>query len=99
MPAVTISRKGLSAGDVTAALSKQLGSRYKVVERPGHPDKLKVSTSAASTANIHFTERPDGTHFGVHGGGIILGRIVNELLIARTVAKAVKAAPELGGSA
>jgi hypothetical protein len=98
MPAVTIPRKGVTADELKSALSQQLGSRYKIVERPGHPDKLKVSTSAASTANVHLIEKPEGTHIGVHGGGFIIGRVINELLISRTVVKAIKASPELGAA-
>jgi len=98
MPAVTVTRTGLSSADLAQALTKQLGSRYKVVEKAGHPGKLKVSTSAASTANVAMSERPNGTHVGVHGGGFIIGRLINELFIARTVAKAISESPDLNGS-
>ncbi len=98
MPSITVSRTGVTAKDVADALSKQLGNRYKIVEKPGKPDALKVSSSSASTAHVHIAPRPTGTHLSVHGGGFIIGRVINELLIARKVATALRQSPDLAGS-
>jgi hypothetical protein len=97
MPSVTLPRADITAQEATAALSKQLGSRYQVAEKAGKPGVLKVSTGAMSYANVHLSPRSEGTHFAVHGGGFILGRVINELLIARTVAKAIRESPDLSG--
>jgi len=87
MPSATIARP-VTAEEATAALQRELGDQYHVTPR-GH-DSLTVRHGAAF-ATVRLDAHGDSTAFRVHGGGLILGRIVNELTIARRVADAIGA--------
>ncbi len=39
---------------------------------------------------MHKKDEPGATGFSVHGGGIVIGRLVNELTLARKVADALR---------
>jgi len=41
-------------------------------------------------ATVHLVPDGNATTFRVHGGGLILGRLVNEFGIARTVTAAIR---------
>ena len=41
-------------------------------------------------ATVHLVPDGNATTFHVHGGGLIVGRLVNEFGIARTVTEALK---------
>jgi len=86
MPSATIPR-AITSQQAADALRQQLGSRYKVT--PRSPDKLTVSHGLAD-ASVHLAHNGNATAFHVHGGGLIIGRIVNEFGIARTVNAAIK---------
>lgn len=92
MPTVTVSRTDLTPDEVVAALKDKLGSRYTVEPKSGNPDVIHVETSAMSTSRVHIVPAASGTTLHVHGGGFIIGRIVNELGIAAKVAKALREA-------
>jgi hypothetical protein len=97
MPTVTTTKSGITAEDAATALQAQLGSKYTVtVKDSSSRQALSVKQSALSFASVHIVEENGVTKFHVHGGGLIIGRLVNELSIARTVAAAIKAAPALG---
>ncbi|HEX3946470.1 MAG TPA: hypothetical protein VHW47_02140 [Acidimicrobiales bacterium] len=96
MPSVTITRTGVTKEDAATALQAQLGSRYTVIPKDGSQDHLSVKQSTMVFASVRMASEPGGTTFHVHGGGLIIGRIINELTIARKVAAAIKAAPGLG---
>jgi hypothetical protein len=49
----------------------------------GDREALKVKQSAASTATVHLTRDGDATVFHVHGGGLVISRMVNEFGIAK----------------
>jgi len=90
MPSATITR-AITPQEAAEALRQQLGSRYKVTPHSGGSrDKLTVSRGGLALASVHLTRNEDATTFHVHGGGLIVGRIVNELGIARTVTTAIK---------
>jgi hypothetical protein len=55
----------------------------------GSQQALKIKQSAASTATVHRDQDGNTTTFHVHGGGLVISRMVNELGIARKVATAV----------
>jgi hypothetical protein len=88
MPTTTIPRP-ITQQQAAEALRQQLGSGYKIT--PHSQDKLTVSRSGLEFATVHLADQ-DGTAttFHVHGSGLILGRIVNEFVIARTVTTAIK---------
>jgi hypothetical protein len=88
MPHVTIERPDVSLEDAEKALRQQLGDRYTV--SPGSAQSLKVSTSTLAYANVHLRKEGEGVVFAVHGGGIVIGRIINELTLARKVADALR---------
>ena len=74
------------------ALREQLGSDYKV--KPGsHEDVFSVDKGTFTGAKVHMKPQDESTAFHVHGTGIIIGRIINELTIARQVAAAIGEAP------
>ena len=41
-------------------------------------------------ATVRLAKNGNATTFRVHGGGLLVGRLVNELAIARTVTSAIK---------
>jgi len=95
MPTVTIARTDVTEDDVTKAIQSQLGDRYSVVARGA--DVFKVQLGAMSWANVRVARQPQSTEFHVHGGGLLISRLLNELGIARKVAQAIQsAAPSLG---
>jgi hypothetical protein len=87
MPSATIPR-AITSQETADALRQQLGSRYKVT--PHSRDKLTVSHGGLAYASVHLAHNGNATAFHVHGGGLILGRIINEFGIARTVNAAIK---------
>ena len=90
MPSATKPR-AITPQEAAEALRQQLGSGYKVTPHSGASrDKLTVSHGGLAFASVHLTRNEDATTFHVHGGGLIVGRIVNELGIARTVTAAIK---------
>ena len=89
MPSATIAR-AITAQEAAEALRQQLGSGYKVTPNSGGSrDKLSVSHGAAF-AGVRLARDGDATTFHVHGRGLLVGLIVNELGIARTVTAALK---------
>jgi hypothetical protein len=88
MPTATIPR-AITQQETAEALRQQLGSGYKIT--PHSQDKLTVSRSGLEFATVHLAHQDgNATTFHVHGSGLILGRIVNEFVIARTVTTAIK---------
>ena len=87
MPSTTIPR-AITRQEAAEKLQKQLGSRYEV-SRHGS-DALTVKQGVMTWANVHLNQDGDATTFHVHGGGLIIGRLINELSIARTVNTAIK---------
>jgi|SRR5580693_2387849 hypothetical protein len=64
--------------------------RYEVTTHgSGAGEALKVKQSAASTATVHLTRDGDGTVFHIHGGGLVISRMVNEFGIAKKAAEAI----------
>jgi signal-transduction protein with cAMP-binding, CBS, and nucleotidyltransferase domain len=99
MPTVTTAKSDITTDDAVSALQAQLGSKYTVSAKDsGTRQVLSVKQSALAFASVHMVQEDGVTKFHVHGGGLIIGRIVNELSIARKVAAAIKAAPELGAA-
>jgi hypothetical protein len=89
MPSATIPR-AITTQEAAEALRQQLGSGYKITPHSGgSQDKLSVSHGAAF-AGVRLARTEDATTFHVHGRGLIVGLIVNELGIARTVTAAIK---------
>lgn len=43
----------------------------------------------ASTATVHLTRDGDATVFHVHGGGLVISRMINEFGIAKKAATAI----------
>ena len=90
MPSATIPR-AITSDEAAEALRQQLGSGYKVTPHSGGSrDKLTVSHGGLAFASVHLARNENATTFHVHGGGLIVGRIVNEFGIARTVTGALK---------
>jgi len=90
MPSATIPRV-ITPQEAADALRQQLGSGYKVTPHSGGSrEKLTVSHGGVAFASVHLVPDGNATTFHVHGGGLIVGRIVNELGIARTVTAAIK---------
>jgi hypothetical protein len=89
MPHVTIARPNVTVEEAAEALRKELGDRYEV-KPDGSGKGLRVSTSTLAYANVHRKDESGATRFSVHGGGIVIGRIINELTLARKVAGALQ---------
>jgi hypothetical protein len=86
MPTATVSRP-VTLEEAAATLQGQLGSGYKVTRRGS--DALAVSHGGLAFASVHVAQDDNATTFHVHGGGLIIGRIINEFGIARTVTSAI----------
>jgi hypothetical protein len=87
MASTTIPR-AITRQEAADKLQKQLGSRYEV--SPHGDDALTVKQGIMTYATVHLGQDQDATTFRVHGGGLIIGRLINELTIARTVTAAIK---------
>jgi hypothetical protein len=88
MPTVTVTRANIPRDEVIEAVRQQLGSEYTV--KPGSSaDVFSVNKGAMSGARVHIAPSEGATRFRVHGTGFIIGRLVNELGIARQVASAI----------
>jgi hypothetical protein len=89
MPTVTV-QESVTLQQAATALKDKLGSRYEVTTHgSGAHEALKVKQSAASTATVHLTRDGDATVFHVHGGGLVISRMVNEFGIAKKAAAAI----------
>ncbi len=99
MPTVTIDRDDVTQDEVVSALQNQLGSRYTVEARQhGTRELVSVKQSTLAFGSVHLVHEGSTTKLHVHGGGLLIGRLVNELTLARKVATALKAEPGLAGS-
>ena len=87
MPSATIPR-AITSQQAADALNEQLGSGYKVT--PHGTDSLTVKHGGLAFATVHLNRDGNTTTFRVHGGGLIIGRIINEFGIARTVTEALR---------
>jgi hypothetical protein len=97
MPTVTV-QGTVTLQEAAKALQDRLGSRYEVTtHRSGAQEALKVKQSAASTATVHLDRDGEATVFHVHGGGLVISRMVNEFGVAKKVAAAIEGA--FGGKA
>jgi hypothetical protein len=87
MPSVTIPRT-ITAQEAAGALQERLGHGYQVTQHGS--GSLAVKHGSLAFATVHLRQDGNATTFRVHGGGLIIGRIVNEFGVARTVAAAVR---------
>jgi hypothetical protein len=92
MPTVTINAS-VTLQDTAEALQRKLGDRYEITSH-GHGDQeaLKVKQSAAALATVHLDHDNTTTTFHVHGGGLVISRMINEFGIAKKVAAAIEEA-------
>ena len=92
MPTVTVDGS-VSLQQAATALQGKLGSRYEVTTHgSGAQEALKIKQSAASTATVHLDRDENATTFHVHGGGLVISRMVNEFGIAKKVAATIEEA-------
>jgi hypothetical protein len=88
MPTVTVARADVPRDEAIQAVRQQLGKGYKV--QPGSRDNVfSVNKGSMSGAKVHIKQNEGATQFHVHGTGLIIGRLINELGIARRVADAI----------
>ena len=92
MPTVAV-EASITLQQAATALQDKLGSRYEVTTHgTGAQQALKIRQSAASTATVHLDQDGNATTFHVHGGGLVISRMVNEFGIAKKVATAIEEA-------
>jgi hypothetical protein len=92
MPTVTV-EGSVTLEQAATALERELGSHYEITTHgTGAKQALKVKQSAASTATVHLDQDGNATTFHVHGGGLVISRMVNEFGIAKKVAAAIQGA-------
>jgi hypothetical protein len=90
MPTVTIDRP-VTVQDTADALRERLGDRYEITSHgQGAQETLRVKQSAAALATVHLDQIGDTTTFHVHGGGLVISRMINEFGIAKRVAAAIE---------
>jgi hypothetical protein len=92
MPTVTIARP-VTIQDTAEALQQALGDRYEITTHGhGAQEALKVKQSAAALATVHLDQDSNTTTFHIHGGGLVISRMINEFGIAKKVAAAIQEA-------
>jgi hypothetical protein len=92
MPTVTVARS-VTIQDTAEALQQALGDRYEITTHGhGAQEALKVKQSAAALATVHLDQGNAATIFHVHGGGLVISRMINEFGIAKKVAEAIEEA-------
>jgi hypothetical protein len=92
MPTVTV-KGSVTLHEAATALQGKLGDRYEITTHgSGAREALKVRQSAASTATVHLDQDGNATTFHVHGGGLVISRMVNEFGIAKKVAATIEEA-------
>jgi hypothetical protein len=90
MPTVVIDR-AVTINEAATTLQQKLGDRYQVTTHgTGTQEALRVKQSATALANVRLSEDGTSTTFRVHGGGLVITRMINELGIAKRVAAAIK---------
>ena len=90
MPTVTV-QGSVTLQQAATTLQGKLGSHYEVTTHgSGTQEALKVKQSAASTATVHLDQDQNATTFHVHGGGLVISRMVNEFGIAKKVAATIQ---------
>ena len=87
MPSTTI-QKEVTQQQAADALKAQLGSGYVVTSKGS--DSLTVKHGTMTWANVRMHRSGGTTGFHVHGGGLIIGRLINEFGIAKTVTGALE---------
>ncbi len=88
MSSITIDRR-VTLEEATNALKDELGDKYEVKSaRKADQETIRVS-HALEMATVHLVPKGEATTFKVHGGGLIVNRIVNEFGLSRKVCKAV----------
>jgi hypothetical protein len=91
MATVKIGRPNVSRDEAMQAVRKQFGAEYEV--KPGkHDSDFLVNKGAMTGAKVRVTPGDGETQFHVHGTGLIIGRLINEVTIARKVAAALTSA-------
>jgi hypothetical protein len=92
MPTVTV-EGNVTLQQAATALQDQLGSRYEITTHGSSAQQaLKVKQSAAATATVHLEQDGNATTFHVHGGGLVISRMVNEFGVAKKVAATIEEA-------
>ncbi|MDE3064645.1 MAG: hypothetical protein KGJ36_03125 [Acidobacteriota bacterium] len=74
-----------STEEVTTYLGHALGVRFKFNVRGG--GAFSVKRSPMSLATVRTERRSENTTFRVHRGEVIITRLVNEMTIAKDVAR------------
>jgi hypothetical protein len=105
MSTVTIPRPDVTTKDVAAALREGLGPRYQVkpgmrtsllpgAPDPGWPDSIVVGTGAGHVfrVQLEIDHRGGGTRVRVAPGGLSALRLVNTIVIAPRVRRALRTA-------
>jgi hypothetical protein len=110
MPTIAIPRSDVTSEEVSEALRRGLGPRYKVLTdtaanwnpvgnlRPDHPDRIVIGTGSARVfrAQVTISEHSGQTLLHVIPGGISLPlRLLNRLWISQKVQNVLQAAPGL----
>jgi nitrogenase molybdenum-iron protein alpha/beta subunit len=90
MPTTRVNR-AVTLNEAVDRLREQLGSQYTVTPHAnGSRETIRVQRAGVAFCTVHLARDGQSTTFRVHGGGVLLGRLANELLIARTVSRAIK---------
>ena len=94
MPTVRVPRKNVTPNEIVTVLSRRLGAGYQVDSNGA--GRVTVRKSQLMYADISIADTPGASVFRIHGGGLVLLRMVNTLGTARRVADALLRSPEFG---
>jgi hypothetical protein len=92
MPKVRVPRKGVTSGELIMVLSRRLGPAYQVHDNDH--GRIIVRKGPVAYATVAIANTPGASVFRVHGGGLLVLRVVNTLGTARHVAEALRRSPE-----
>lgn len=84
MPATHVNRQ-VTLDEAETALTRGLGPDYKVTRRSFGSPALTVKRNGLLWATVTASPSNGGTTLKVHGGGVIINRLIAELGLARKV--------------
>lgn len=108
MSTVALRRSNVTIEEISAVLRDKLDSKYKVTcsstnsgsrdETADNEDAIFVKGNALMRATIRIVPGANGREIRVSPGGVVWGRLINAIGIARMIRHVLQQAPELDAS-
>jgi hypothetical protein len=95
LPTVSI-KSGATDDELVAALQAGLGSDYEVKPKSSEKAVITVQKGTMTTAHIKLERTADVTKAHIHGGGLVISRLINEFGLANKVANVIRSSTLAG---